>query len=229
MATLSILCVDDEPEMRSLAALSLQLDPDVEVKTAGGGAEALALLDGGAWSPDVFLLDVLMPDMDGPDVLARLRQRARFADTPVIFVTSRAREANVSHLLSLGAAGVIAKPYAPQALATAVRSLMAGGPCRVRMKDAFAALRDRFLERCEEDRRSLEAVRADLAGRSHIDILRLIHRLAGAGGTFGFPALSRLAREAEEKLRDGRGLSDLTLAGLLTQLQSMSGSRTGPA
>ncbi|QYU70567.1 response regulator [Leptolyngbya sp. 15MV] len=84
-----VLYVDDEPDIRDIAELALGLDPDFEVRTACSGDEALAIL--AQWPPDVALLDVMMPRMDGPTLLTRIRQLPGFADLPVIFVTARAQ------------------------------------------------------------------------------------------------------------------------------------------
>jgi CheY-like chemotaxis protein len=65
------------------------------------------------WEPDVILMDVMMPVMDGPETLSHLRENARTAKIPVVFMTARAQTREVEHFLSLGAAGVILKPFDP--------------------------------------------------------------------------------------------------------------------
>ncbi len=77
-----------------------------------------------AWEPDVILMDVMMPVMDGPQTLTHLRADARTAKIPVVFMTARAQTREVEHFLSLGAAGVIAKPFDPMTLADAVRAFL---------------------------------------------------------------------------------------------------------
>ncbi len=124
MGRLSVLYVDDEPDLRDVAAMSLELDTDIEVQVAGNGPEALRLLADGACTPGVILLDVTMPEMDGPSVLARLRQTDQYATTPVIFVTARVQRQEIELFKSLGAIGVISKPYDPLKLAATVRSIM---------------------------------------------------------------------------------------------------------
>ena len=126
MGKLTVLYVDDEPDLRDVSSLALQLDPDIEVYVAASGEEALSLLTSGACAPDVVLLDVMMPNLDGPGVLKQLRNDDRFLRLPVIFITARVREQEIAHLKSLGAAGVIAKPFDPMTLATDVRALFGG-------------------------------------------------------------------------------------------------------
>ncbi|PXA85170.1 hypothetical protein DMC47_38120 [Nostoc sp. 3335mG] len=119
-----ILCVDDDPDIRTIAVMALGLDPGMEVRSAASGAEGLAVLDGGGWMPDVVLLDVMMPGMDGPAVLATIRANSETRALPVIFMTARARKADVDAYRDLGAIGVIVKPFDPLALAGEVRALV---------------------------------------------------------------------------------------------------------
>jgi len=123
--TLSVLHVDDEPDIREVAAFSLELDSDIALTTAESGEAALTLLEGG-FRPDVILLDVMMPRLDGPGVLARLRSLPGLADTPVIFMTARVQASERDRYLDLGAIGVITKPFDPMTLASQVRDLLAG-------------------------------------------------------------------------------------------------------
>ena len=118
--TLDILYVDDEPDLREIASMALELDPEITVRTASGGAAALEILSG--WTPDVILLDMMMPGMDGPAAHDAIRALPG-GGPPVIYITARTQEAEIAHLLSLGAVGVIAKPFDPMSLADQVRDL----------------------------------------------------------------------------------------------------------
>lgn len=115
-----VLYVDDEPDIREIAELSLSLDPGFDVHTAASGEEALAVV--AEWQPDVVLLDVMMPVMDGPAVLAELRSRG--VNTPVVFVTARAQRSEMQSFATLDAKGVLAKPFDPVTLAAQVRALL---------------------------------------------------------------------------------------------------------
>ena len=123
MSGLKVLYVDDEPDIREVATLSLQLDREIEVRAAESGAEAIAVFAKGDWTPDVVLLDVMMPVMDGPGVLKALREMA--AATPVIFITARAQTHERGRLMDLGALGVITKPFDPMSLAKDLRAVLA--------------------------------------------------------------------------------------------------------
>ena len=117
-----VLYVDDEPDIREIAKMSLGLDPDFDVRTADGGAAALATV--AEWRPDIVLLDVMMPGMDGPAVLARLREDPATADIKVAFVTARAQKSEIQNFAMLDAIGVIAKPFDPMSLAAQVQALL---------------------------------------------------------------------------------------------------------
>jgi len=125
VTSLKVLYVDDEADIREVAVFSLEMDPEIEVRTAASGPEALALLDAGGWRPDVFLLDVMMPGMDGPGVLREIRRRPAFDHTPAIFITARAQPREQSRFIAAGAVGVIAKPFDPLTLAGDLRAVLA--------------------------------------------------------------------------------------------------------
>ena len=121
--TIRILYVDDEPDIREVACLSLGLDPEFEVRDCAGGAEALeAMRD---WRPDLILLDVMMPGMDGPTTFVRLRDIDEAGTVPIVFITARTQERDVARLRGLGAAGVIEKPFDPMTLASQARRFVA--------------------------------------------------------------------------------------------------------
>ena len=117
--------VEDQDDIRDIVTISLSVDPDIALKTAASGMEALDLLSKGL-KPDVILLDVMMPEIDGIETLSRLRGLPGHAATPVIFMTARTMEHERSLYMDLGALGVIAKPFDPMTLAKSVRDILAG-------------------------------------------------------------------------------------------------------
>lgn len=117
-----ILYVDDEADIREVAELSLGLNPAWEIRTAGSGVEALSVID--EWAPELVLLDVMMPQMDGPQTLEAIRKRRSADDLPVIFITARVLATDRSRLMGLGATGVIAKPFDPMKLASDVAAIV---------------------------------------------------------------------------------------------------------
>ena len=126
MTSLQILQVEDQADIRDIVTISLGVDPGIQLTTAASGIEALDILAGG-FRPDVILLDVMMPEIDGLETLSRLRGLPGHAETPVIFMTARTMEHERSHYFELGALGVIPKPFDPTSLARSVRDILAGG------------------------------------------------------------------------------------------------------
>jgi CheY-like chemotaxis protein len=116
-----VLVVDDEPHIRRIGELALRSVGKLEVSLASSGAEAVEMA--AAEHPDVILLDVMMPGMDGPTTLGTLRSRPETAHIPVIFMTAKVQKHEVERYLRLGAAGVIAKPFDPMSLPDDVRRI----------------------------------------------------------------------------------------------------------
>ncbi len=117
-----ILLVDDEPDIRRIGQISLEHVGKWIVVQAQSGLQALSLA--AHEQPDVILLDVMMPDLDGPGTFARLREDPATAGIPVIFMTAKAQPHEVASYRALGAAGVIAKPFDPMTLPRDVRSIV---------------------------------------------------------------------------------------------------------
>jgi len=105
--SLHILLVDDDPILREFGVVHLSSDA-AEVKTAAGGAEACAMID--TLPVDVVLLDLEMPDMDGFDVLRRLRSQPHTAELPVIVVTGREDVVAIDRAFQAGATSFVVKP-----------------------------------------------------------------------------------------------------------------------
>ena len=195
MTALRVLHVEDEPDIREVVEMSLGLDPDLETRSCSSGDEALAVAVD--WPPDLILLDVMMPVMDGPTTLARLRENAQTAKIPVVFMTARAQTREIDHFRSLGAAGVIPKPFDPMTLAASVRAYVQ--PANGRL----GAMRNVFLLRANNDAAALARHRSALtngttAPATLAEIKHIAHGLAGAGGIFGFDEISDTAAALEE-------------------------------
>ena len=111
-----LLLVDDEDAIRTIACISLERVGGWTVVTVASGQEALqAAQDDGPF--DAILMDVMMPGLDGPGTLARIREEGVIArQVPVVFMTAKVGADERERLLSLGASGVIAKPFDPMTL-----------------------------------------------------------------------------------------------------------------
>jgi two-component system OmpR family response regulator len=107
----SILYVDDDADICSVVQATLRLVPGLHVQTADSGERAIDLAY--ELRPDLVLMDVMMPGLDGPSTFKRMRESALLAHIPVIFMTAKVLPAEISNFLQLGAIGVIAKPFDP--------------------------------------------------------------------------------------------------------------------
>jgi CheY-like chemotaxis protein len=116
-----ILYVEDEPDIQTVAKMALEMVGGFEVKICSSGEEAVCEAED--FAPDMILLDVMMPGMDGPSTLEALRKKTSLADTPVAFMTAKVQPAEVAHYKSLGARDVIAKPFDPMTLADQVKAI----------------------------------------------------------------------------------------------------------
>ncbi len=119
-----ILYVEDEPDIQAVAELALETVGGYTVKTCASGEEAVR--DAEAFAPDLILLDVMMPGMDGPTTLEALRGIPALAGVPVAFMTAKVQPSEIEHYKSLGARDVIAKPFDPMTLSDQVRRIWQG-------------------------------------------------------------------------------------------------------
>ena len=110
-----ILLADDEPDILEVSRIALETVGGFEVAVCSSGAELLQRLPD--FSPDLIIIDVMMPDMAGPEVLTRVRQVPGFDETPVIFLTGVINGNELKNLRDSGASDVILKPFDPMTLA----------------------------------------------------------------------------------------------------------------
>lgn len=116
-----ILYVEDEPDIQAVARLALENVGGFTVKICASGEEAIE--EAAEFGPDMILLDVMMPGMDGPTTLSELRKQPGLGTTPVAFMTAKVQPTEIEHFKSLGAQDVIAKPFDPMRLAEQVRAI----------------------------------------------------------------------------------------------------------
>jgi len=123
MSKRRLLVVDDEPAIREIAQVSLETIGGWDTVGAGSGTEALARA--AAERPDAILLDVMMPGIDGPETVVRLRDEPSTRDIAVVLLTAKVQPSERARLAELpGVAGVIAKPFDPLTLAAQVAEVV---------------------------------------------------------------------------------------------------------
>jgi two-component system OmpR family response regulator len=197
----SVLYVDDDPDICRVVQATLRLVPGLTVLTANSGERAIDLAY--ELRPDLILMDVMMPGLDGPSTFRRMRESALIKEIPVIFLTAKVLPAEIAQLLKLGAIGVIVKPFDPLKLYGELFSLWnngdaarpntsaGGGPGEV--KAQVDSLTASFLQRAWADVINLAKMieRAQTGDRSaYPEIERTCHSIHGAGAMFGFPKIS---------------------------------------
>jgi len=116
-----VLIVDDEPMILEVAQMSLEL-AGWEVSTAPGGEQGLAVA--AAEQPDVVLMDVMMPGLDGPTTCLRMAEDPRTANIPVVLLTAKVQPSDRQRWANLPIKGVLRKPFDPFALADDVSRLL---------------------------------------------------------------------------------------------------------
>lgn len=249
----SVLYVDDDPDICAVVQAALSLLADLEVRTAASGEIGIDLAF--ELRPDLILMDVMMPGLDGPSTFKRMRESPLLACIPVIFLTAKVLPAEVARFFQLGAIGVIGKPFDPTKLCDDVLTLWNSkdtaheiAPVRDGQAEAApqgGAIADRFLRRATGDvgrlREILERARNG-DQTAYPEAERLAHSLHGAAAMFGFPEVSASGGAIEhlvESARTGTAtVGSIDDSGVLRQLfdrterlahEVESAGRTAPA
>ena len=118
-----ILHVEDEPDIRTIAKMSLERIGNLTVESCESGKDALAKI--AAFAPDLVLLDAMMPEMDGPELLKELQARDDTKDIPVVFMTAKVQTAEIEGYKALGALDVVPKPIDPMTLHQTLKDIWA--------------------------------------------------------------------------------------------------------
>ena len=122
MATKRILVIDDEDGVREIIQFSLEAAAGWEVLTAASGSEGLAIAE--TEQPDAILLDVMMPELDGPTTFRHLQANAATSQIPTILLTAKAKISEKQQLINLGVTGVITKPFKATDLVEQIQEIL---------------------------------------------------------------------------------------------------------
>jgi CheY-like chemotaxis protein len=117
-----ILLIDDEDDIRAVAALTLEATAGWDVLTASSGAEGI--LAATAERPEAILMDVMMPEMDGPTTFREMQKRPEIANIPVILLTAKVQGVDQRRFTDLGVAAVLFKPFDPLTLAQQIAQVL---------------------------------------------------------------------------------------------------------
>jgi CheY-like chemotaxis protein len=236
-----IMIVEDDEDIRDICAMSARKIGKWDVVIAASGEEALVM--SAIEEPDVILLDVMMPGMDGITTLAKLREQELTSHLPVIFFTARVQEHELRHYLALGAAGVIQKPFDPMTLPDEIRRIVDRSMSGRRDKgveesdagpgDLRESFRRRLPQRLEELATALREAHRTQACEAEIRRASAVaHQLRGTAGSYGFHGISTEVGLIEEKLSclpdpGGSNPEDLwvDIEDALVRAQSLLGTR----
>jgi two-component system OmpR family response regulator len=116
-----VVCIDDDQDILDIVELCLVMTAKLNVTCFQGGKKSITAI--AAAKPDLILLDVMMPQMDGPTLLKQLQSHPVLKSTPVIFMTARCQAKEVEHYLSIGAIAVIEKPFDPMKLSQQLHTI----------------------------------------------------------------------------------------------------------
>ncbi|MDH5472872.1 MAG: response regulator [Gammaproteobacteria bacterium] len=116
-----IMYVEDQPDIQMVAKVALESVGGFDVLICSGGEEALQKVI--AFDPDLILLDVMMPGMDGPTTKKELEKKPEIASKPVIFMTAKIQPTEVAEYKKMGALDVIPKPFDPMTLSDQIREI----------------------------------------------------------------------------------------------------------
>ena len=204
----TVLYIDDEPDIRTIVQMALSLSNELTVHTGESGIQALQLAR--ELKPDVLLLDVMMPGLDGPGTLHKMRADPATADIPVIFVTAKAMPREIAQFREMGAVGVIPKPFDPMQLINQLRTLWDGDGTepdpsidysnKATAQRQLRQLAGRFLQRTRDEVVLLSALAEHAYDGDPVvteQMERLAHKIHGSGSMFGYRALSACASDLE--------------------------------
>lgn len=116
-----ILYVEDDEDIRAVAELALETVGGFSLKSCRSGREAIR--EGPEFAPDLILLDVMMPGMDGPSTFNAMQENAALRGKPVVFMTAKVQTEEVESYRELGVIEVIPKPFDPMTLADQIREI----------------------------------------------------------------------------------------------------------
>ena len=116
-----ILIVEDDPDILEIIRMALEIIGGMQVNTCLDPMQVMSVLEKDL--PQLILLDVMMPGKDGPAVLKEIRENPATRDIPVVFLTAKVMDHEISQLLSTGAVDIIRKPFEPMLLAENVRRI----------------------------------------------------------------------------------------------------------
>jgi CheY-like chemotaxis protein len=200
-----VTCVEDDPDIREIVGMALASFGDISIDLCASGAEAIERSE--IFAPDLILLDVEMPGMDGVETYARLRRIPALMETPIVFMTARAMAGEIAGLQRMGAAGIITKPFDPLTLADRLADFCKrqseAAEVRARLRDLLCRHCAGLAHQTEELEQLLQqGLDPNCVSREPLLKARSItHQAKGTSGSVGFPDMSKAAAALDDLLR----------------------------
>lgn len=207
-----ILYVEDDEDIRELVRISLENTSDYKLDLCASGREAIDISD--KVSPQLVILDVMMPDIDGPAVLKHYQSLPKFKKTPFVFMTAKIRDNEIRQYQSMGISGIISKPFDPVKLSQLIDDIWHKHNQEQSEKptDSMESLNQKYVEKLMITKQDLLqfviALSEDSFDQNDLNALKiLINNLTGSGESFGYADISTEASLIAKEL-DGFTLSD---------------------
>jgi len=219
-----ILYVEDDADIRGIVKMSLEKIGKFQVAACDSCSDALCLVDD--FNPDLLLLDVMMPDVDGPATLQLLRERVSDDSAPAIFITAKVEPGDMARYKNMGVLDVVVKPFDPMTLSEQIEQIWQrhrSGLREFNNEEITRQLAQKSADFVAQLPHQVQTLTDDLAAwlsapQEALLFERLkqsVHRLKGAGGTFGCNSISDASRALEQSLttlRTGNATGGKTLA-----------------
>lgn len=233
-----ILVVDDEPDINTIAKLSLETFGKYSVDTCHSGVAALEKAE--TVQPQLILMDIMMPQLDGPETLRRLRANPKTKSIPVVFVTAKILHRETQQYKTLGALDVIAKPFDPMGLADKVGTIWKEHSSKSVTEDTIKSKLDEmkadFLQQYPSKISQIKSLWASYLESKTYDALsefhQPLHKLNGLSGTLGLELISQTLIKIEAIVQaavDGAGFispaDQTTISTLLVRAGQLGGHR----
>jgi two-component system cell cycle response regulator DivK len=229
MENKSILLVEDN-QMNIQLVRAILADQGYDLRVAGDADAALDIL--ASFSPDLVLMDILLPGKSGLDLAHQLRANSAMTGTKIVALTAYARKGDEESYLDAGCDGYIVKPIDTATFAATVRSLLEktsrpAPKAKGDVRDLLRDLRNQFIAEALTELAALQSVGVTL---DKSRLLLALHRWAGVAGTLGMPAVTERAREAEEAVEAAEKVDIPAVQETLSELKRLvTAAAAGPA
>ena len=204
-----ILLVDDDLDILIVTKMALEVVGDFITDSCSSAQEALDYLR--EYRPDLILVDVMMPDLDGISFVKQLKEIPLYSRIPVIFMTARTQTQDIEGYRAAGVLDIISKPFDPEELVIKLNDFLQVLPDQETLTEGeisskLEQLQELYRERLPGKLREVDLLWSQiLCGGENRETVRKLHRLlhniTGAGATFGFKGLSQVAGALEKVLR----------------------------